>query len=125
MITKDKLITGLNIFASEYLDKIAANNPAVCFMKPLAVRALKNKLRINSNLFDLIAEENGTIDVSSILTEMTEALMKTSQFNINIPIIGDVLIGGGSIEFGIPFLNKSIVFKDTDINYLKELLTKE
>lgn len=123
MITKDKLINGINLFVDEYLDKIAANNPALCFMKPLATRAIKKKLKGVNKYLDLISEEDGTIDITSILSEMTESLMNVNTFNIDVPVIGNVLIGGGRIELGIPYINKAVVFKDTDINYLKELLT--
>ena len=123
MITKTKLIEGINIFVDDYLDKISANNPAVCFMKPLATRAIKKKLNGADKFIDMIADDNGNIDVSNILSEMAESLMKVNEFTVNVPMIGDVLIGGGKIELGIPFINKAIVFKDTDINYLKELLT--
>lgn len=123
MITKTKLIEGINIFVDDYLDKISANNPAVCFMKPLATRAIKKKLNSADKFIDMIADDNGNIDVSNILSEMAESLMKVNEFTVNVPMIGDVLIGGGKIELGIPFINKAVVFKDTDINYLKELLT--
>ena len=123
MITKTKLIEGINIFVDDYLDKISANNPAVCFMKPLATRAIKKKLNDADKFIDMIADDNGNIDVSNILSEMAESLMKVNEFTVNVPMIGDVLIGGGKIELGIPFINKAVVFKDTDINYLKELLT--
>jgi mannose/fructose/N-acetylgalactosamine-specific phosphotransferase system component IIB len=123
MITKTKLIEGINIFVDDYLDKISVNNPAVCFMKPLATRAIKKKLNGADKFIDMIADDNGNIDVSNILSEMAESLMKVNEFTVNVPMIGDVLIGGGKIELGIPFINKAVVFKDTDINYLKELLT--
>lgn len=123
MITKTKLIEGINIFIDDYLDKISANNPAVCFMKPLATRAIKKKLNGADKFIDMIADDNGNIDVSNILSEMAESLMKVNEFTVTVPMIGDVLIGGGKIELGIPFINKAVVFKDTDINYLKELLT--
>ena len=123
MINKTKLIEGINIFVEEYLDKIATNNPAICFMKPLATRAIKKRLNGAYKYLDMIADDDGKIDVSGILSEMTESLMKVNEFTVTVPMIGDVLIGGGKIELGIPFINKAIVFKDTDINYLRELLT--
>lgn len=123
MISKTKLIEGINIFVEEYLDKIATSNPAVCFMKPLATRAIKKRLNGADKYLDMIADDDGKIDVSGILSEMAESLMKVNEFTVTVPMIGDVLIGGGKIELGIPLINKAIVFKDTDINYLRELLT--
>lgn len=125
MISKEKLITGLKVFVSEYLDKIAETSPMIGIMKPLATRAINKKINSAKTILDLIAEEDGTIDIKGILTESVETLMKTNPFNFNIPILGDVLIGGGKIELGIPFINKNIVFTDSDINYLKELLISE
>lgn len=123
MIDKDKLMIGLSMFVEDYLDKISANNPAVCLMKPLATRAIKKKLKGADKFLDFITEDDGRIDITNILSEMTESLMKVNQFSITVPVFGDVLIGNGKVELGIPFINKAVVFTDTDINYLKELLT--
>lgn len=125
MIQKEKLITGLKTFMSKYLDKIADSNPIVSVLKPLASRALNNKINSIKGALDLIAEEDGTIDVNGILTESMDALMKVKPFNFNVPGLGDVLIGDGKIEMEVPFINKNIVFNDSDINYLKELLNTE
>lgn len=125
MITKDKLIVGLNTFVNEYLDNMSLNNPEICFLKPIAVRAAKKKINSAGAFFDLISEEDGTIDIAGILSEITESLMRVNPFRVNVPVLGDVVVGGGRIEVGIPLINKNVIFKDTDINYLRELLTSE
>lgn len=125
MISKEKLTKGLKVFVSEYLDKIAETNPLISVLKPLATRAASNKINSIKPYLDLISEEDGSIDIAGILTETVESLIKTAPFNFNFPVVGDVLMGGGRIELGIPFINKNIVFTDKDINYLKELLISD
>lgn len=125
MITKDKLISGLNIFVNEYLDNMTINNPAMCFIKPFAVRAARNKIEEAESFLNLISDKDGMIDIAGILSEITESLIKVKPFMVNVPVLGDVVIGGGRLEVGIPLLNKNVIFTDKDINYLKELLTSE
>lgn len=125
MITKDKLISGLNIFVNEYLDNMTINNPAMCFIKPFAVRAARNKIEETESFLNLISDKDGMIDIAGILSEITESLIKVKPFMVNVPVLGDVVIGGGRLEVGIPLLNKNVIFTDKDINYLKELLTSE
>lgn len=125
MVTKEKLISGLNTFVNEYLDNMTVNNPAICFLKPFVIRAARNKIDQAESFFNLIADKDGKIDIAGILSEITDSLMKVKPFMVNVPVIGDVVIGGGKLEVGIPLLNKNVIFTDTDINYLKELLTSE
>ena len=39
--------------------------------------------------------------------------------------LGDILIGGGRIEMGIPFTDKSIVLSERDLVELREILTSK
>lgn len=125
MITKDKLIEGVNSFVSEYMDKIALDNPVVCFAKPIITRAVDKQLFKYSGMLDLITDKEGNIDVEGILTEISESLMKVNPFSIKVPIIGNINIGGGRIGMDIPYINKHIMFSGEDLNYLKELLTSD
>ena len=125
MISKTDLILGLKEFTDKYLDKLGTSHPILSMIKPLATRAINNKIKSIHSFLDLIAEEDGTIDANGILTEFAEALMKNNPISIDLPVFGDVFVGGGRIELGIPFINKNIVFTDSDINYLKELLNSK
>lgn len=59
----------------------------ISFAKPLITRALdKNLSKINKTL-ELIADENGEIDVEAILSEMIESVMTTEPFTFKTPEI--------------------------------------
>lgn len=95
----------------------------ISFTKPLITRALdKNLSKINKTL-ELIADENGEIDVEAILSEMIESVMTTEPFTFKTPFMGDINIGGGTIKLNIPLTNKSLVFNGQDLEGFKELLT--
>lgn len=125
MITKDKFIKGVNSFVSEYVDSIATDNPLMCFIKPIITRAVDKQLDKYSGMLDLITDKNGNIDMEGILTEISESLVKVNPFTINVPVIGDINIGGGKIGMEIPYLNKCVIFSESDLGYLKELLKEE
>lgn len=123
MITKNNLIKGVNSFVSDYVDKIALDNPVVCLAKPIITRAVDKQLDKYSNMLDLITDKEGNIDMEGILTEISESLMKVNPFSINVPVLGNINIGGGKIGMDIPYINKHIMFDRDDLDYLKELLT--
>lgn len=125
MITKKQFIDRLDVFIKEYLDKIASNNPLIAFTKPIISKILYNKLGEIEGFLQLIADKEGNIDAKTLLGDMIVSLTNTDNFILPVPIFGDVLIGNGRIELGIPYINKGIVFNTSDLEYLKELLTSE
>lgn len=123
MMTKLQLIEKLQYFVEVQLGNMAKTNPVISFFKPIASRALKKKLSGITGTLDLIADENGNIDAENIISEMTTSLMNTQPFKIMVPSLGELTIGGGRIEMGIPFTDKSIVLGENDLIELKEILT--
>lgn len=124
-MNKIQLIEKLQYFVEIQLSNMAKTNPVISFFKPIASRVLKKKLSSITNVLDIIADESGNIDIENIISEMTVSLMNTQPFHINVPTLGDVLIGGGRIEMGIPFTDKSIVLSEGDLVELREILTSK
>ena len=125
MMTKIQLIEKLQYFVEVQLSNMAKTNPVISFFKPIASRALKKKLSGIASFLDLVADENGNIDAENIIGEMTTSLINTQPFGIDVPALGRVTIGGGRIEMGIPFTDKSIVLSEGDLVELKEILTSK
>ena len=125
MMTKIQLIEKLQYFVEVQLSNMAKTNPVISFFKPIASRALKKKLSGISSFLDLVADENGNIDAENIIGEMTASLINTQPFGIDVPTLGRITIGGGRIEMGIPFTDKSIVLNEEDLVELKEILTSK
>lgn len=124
-MTKIQLIERLQYFVEVQLSNMAKTNPVISFFKPIASRALKKKLSGITSFLDLIADENGNIDAESIISEMTASLINTQSFRIDVPTLGRITIGGGRIEMGIPFTDKSIILSEGDLVELKEILTSK
>ena len=123
MVTIPQLTDRLKTFLGTQIEAVAKTNPMISFGKPLITRALdKNLSKINKTL-ELIADENGEIDVEAILSEMIESVMTTEPFTFKTPFMGDINIGGGTIKLNIPLTNKSLVFNGQDLEGFKELLT--
>ena len=125
MITKVQLIERLQYFVDMQLERMSKTNPVVCFFKPVASRILKKKLTGITTFLDLVADDNGNIDAEAIISEMTDSLVNTQPFRISAPVLGTVVIGGGKVEMGIPFTDKSIVLNEGDLIELKEILTSK
>ena len=125
MINKNQLFKGINTFVAEYTDKIAVDNPLMCFIKPILTRVVNNKLTEYEHMVSLVADKEGNIDVSNILTEMSQNLINTTPFIVEIPSIGPLYIGNGSIKIDIPYTNKNLMLDQNDLNNLKEILTNK
>lgn len=109
---KEFIISQLNNF----------NSPAVCFIRPIIARILNNNYKRVYTYLDLLADENGDIDATGIVTDISNSLISAQPFSMNIPIVGEVSIGEGKIEMSIPFINKNIVFTKKDLDILYESL---
>ena len=126
MVTITKLTSNLKTYVINQLDVMSKNTPIINFMKTLITRAFNKNFNKITQVLNLIADENGNIDIENILAEMTEGLINTNPFVFKNQIIGDIEIGGGCIKFNVPFTNKKLVFNMDDIEAFKEMLiTKE
>lgn len=121
-----QLTDNLRAYVATQLDTMSKNTPMIGFMKPLITRALDKNFSKVTKALDLIANDEGKIDIENILTEMMENVMNTNPFTFKTPFIGDVEIGGGQIKFNLPLTNKRLVLDMTDLEAFKEMLiTKE
>lgn len=125
MITIDKLTENLKAYITSQIDIMSKNTPMISFMKPLITRALDKNFNKVTKALDLIADENGNIDIENILTEMSEGLLNTNPFSFKTQFIGDIEIGGGQIKFNLPFTSKKLVLNMDDINTFKEMITNK
>ena len=121
-----QLTDNLRTYVATQLDTMSKNTPMIGFMKPLITRALDKNFSKVTKALDLIANDEGKIDIENILTEMMENVMNTNPFTFKTSFIGDVEIGGGQIKFNLPLTNKRLVLDMTDLEAFKEMLiTKE
>lgn len=122
MVDTTQLISKLKSYLVSQLDSMAKTTPMVSFMKPLITRALNKNFGKITKVLDLIADEDGKVDVEGILSEMMENLMSTRPFIFKTAFIGDIEIGEGSIKLNIPFTDKRLVFDIADLESFKEML---
>ena len=121
-----QLTDNLRAYVATQLDTMSKNTPMIGFMKPLITRALDKNFSKVTKALDLIANDEGKIDIENILAEMMENVMNTNPFTFKTSFIGDVEIGGGQIKFNLPLTNKRLVLDITDLEAFKEMLiTKE
>lgn len=121
-----QLIDNLRAYVATQLDTMSKNTPIIGFMKPLITRALDKNFSKVTKALDLIANDEGKIDIENILTEMMENVINTNPFTFKTSFIGDIEIGGGQIKFNVPLTNKRLVLDMSDLEAFKEMLiTKE
>lgn len=106
------------------IDSIAEDKPAISFIRPVIIKAIDNNMYKARKALSLISDEYGNIDMATLLPEMIESVMTTKPFIQQVPILGDVEIGGGSIKLNIPLTNKRIVLGKADLDIIKDLFTE-
>lgn len=122
MVAVIQLTNKLKSYIVTQLDSMSKTTPMVSFMKPLITRALDKNFSKVTKALDLIADENGNVDIEGILSEMMENLMTTQPFTLNTSFIGNIEIGDGSIKLNIPLTDKRLVFSMADLENFKEML---
>jgi hypothetical protein len=113
-------IERLKLFLHKQLNSLALTNPLIGFSKPLILRVIDNKIYKMNGLLSMVADENGEIDVQSLVPEMIQSVMNTQPFIFHTEFLGDLEIGGGFIKLNIPMTNNQIVLGKTDLDALKE-----
>ena len=121
-MTIDNVISGIKKFILLQIDKLSEGSPLVQFMKPLIVRAVDNGIKNTRSMIELLADANGNIDTGQIIDEMVSNVINTKPFTIKIPYLDNIIIGDGTIQINVPFIDKKVVFNTEDLNTLKELI---
>ena len=122
MMTIDNVISGIKKFILLQIDKLSDGSPLVQFMKPLIVRAIDNGVKNTRSMIELLADANGNIDTGQIIDEMVSNVINTKPFTIKVPYLDNIIIGDGTIQINVPFIDKKVVFNTEDLNTLKELI---
>ena len=121
-MTIDNIISGIKKFILLQIDKLSEGSPLVQFMKPLIVRAVDNSVKNTRSMIELLADANGNIDTGQIIGEMVSNVINTKPFTIKVPYLDNIIIGDGTIQINVPFIDKKVVFNTEDLNTLKELI---
>ena len=117
-------IEKFKLFLNRQINGLAMTNPLIGFSKPLIVRVINNNIHKANGFLSMLADENGEIDVQSLIPEMIQSVMTTRPFVYHTEFLGDLEIGGGFIKMNIPLTNNQIVLGKTDLDTLKELFTE-
>ena len=122
MITIDNVISGIKKFILLQIDKLSEGSPLIQFMKPLIIRVVDNGVKNTRSMIELLADANGNIDTGQIIDEMVSNVINTKPFTIKVPYLDNIIIGNGTIQINVPFIDKKVVFNTEDLNTLKELI---
>lgn len=122
MITIMQLSENIKRYIVTQIDVLSGGNPVIGFMKPLITRGLDKNFSKVTKALDLIADEDGKVDVEGILSEMIENVKTSKPFILNTSFIGDIEIGEGHVKLNLPFVNKRLALDQTDLDTLKEML---
>lgn len=111
-------------YVCNQLTEIARTNPPVGLIKPFITRALDKKIGQMNGFLEMIADDNGEIDVNGILTEMITSITESQPFKMNAPVLGDIEIGGGSVKISLPFIDKQMSLNSADLINFKNFMLK-
>ena len=124
MINIQQLTNNLKSYITSQLNIMSNNTPIIGFMKPLIIRAIDKNIDKVTNTIKLISDNEGNIDIETILSEMMQNVINTQPFVYKAPFIGDIEIGNGNIKLNLPLTDKRIVLNQQDLQLFKEALIK-
>jgi hypothetical protein len=109
-------------FVDTKLNSFCTTNPILHLFKPVIKRVVDvNMNKIHSKL-SILADGNGDIDVKGMLPEMIDNIKNMEPFTIQTEVIGDIVIGRGSIILNIPMTDRRLVINASDLEELKNLI---
>jgi hypothetical protein len=115
----------LREYVNSQVVSLAKTNPMISFIKPLISRVVDKNFGKVNKVLNLMADDNGNIDIENIMEEMVQSLMTTEPFIVNTSFAGDIEIGGGLIKINIPLTDKRLVLNKIDIQNFRNLLTNK
>ena len=124
MMNTAQLTNNLKTYITSQLDIMSKSTPMIGFMKPLITRALDKNFDKVTKALDLIANEEGKIDIENIMNEMMQNIINTNPFIFKTSFIGDIEIGGGQIKLNLPLTDKRLILDMNDLEAFKEMLIK-
>lgn len=124
MINIQQLTNNLKSYITSQLNIMSNNTPIIGFMKPLIIRVIDKNIDKVTNTIKLISDNEGNIDIETILSEMMQNVINTQPFVYKAPFIGDIEIGNGNIKLNLPLTDKRIVLNQQDLQLFKEALIK-
>lgn len=116
--------SNLRQYLQQLLEQLAKNNQSIRFFKPAIVRAINNNIDKAANIFKFLADKDGEIDLASILPEMMQSVDSSTPFNINVPVLGNVEIGNGSIKLNLPLTDSKVQLSRDDIQTFINMMIK-
>ena len=117
-----QIVKNLQKYSSFLVDKIGNNVPMLKFCKPLVVRAIDNNINKLESGLKLLADTSGEIDINGIVLDMEHNIINMEPFTLKTDIIGNVILGGGKIQFDLPIIDKEVILTQEDIDMLKEII---
>lgn len=120
MVKKDIVISEIINYINSKLDTIYKNNPlANIFIEPYVSEAINANISKLDSFLSMVTREDGMIDIDKILNGIMDKLVTANINNIN-----GISINNGDIKLNIPFINKSLVLNNKDIEELKTKLNQ-
>ena len=73
-------IERLKLFLHKQISSLAMSNPLIGFTKPVILRIVDNNIHKANGFLSMLADENGDIEMQSLIPEMTQSVMTTRPF---------------------------------------------
>ena len=117
-----ELTSKLKYLIDEKIEVISKSNPIINFAQPFIMRIINNKTDKIVSFLNILADEHGDIDASSLMDDIIQRIETVNPFTLDLMSISKLEIGGGKIKMGIPLTDKCLVFNTQDIQIFKDTL---
>lgn len=130
MVKVNDIMSAIDTFVDSRLNIITGSNPLLSLAQPFLKRGVKRQI---SNYTDsikkslnLLADNNGNIDIENIFDEVIERFNTMDPITVPTENMGDIVVGKGKLTLEIPSLfggkPRNLVFTSDDIIDFKSMI---
>lgn len=98
-----------------------SNTPAINIFMPVIQKLLTNNTAKVTEYLNLLTDQSGNINIKELIGEMYTSILNSPECALDVPVVGKVIIGAGTIKIDIPIFNKQLILTKQDLQELKDL----
>jgi hypothetical protein len=117
-----ELSSKTKIYIVDLVDNLAQTNFMISIARPAINMAIENNFYKVNNLFDIIADKEGNIDIEKLIDDTISSVLNGRKGVLPVGKICQIQFGDNNMKVEIPSLNYYISFNSDDFIKFKNYL---
>lgn len=123
MIAAELLKEHIVTFVNNKLTEVLGTGFIAKAVRPAIVIYMKNNIDKVDGVLKFLSDKDGNIDAINLINQYEDTILNDDNVTTFNGLGGSIDLGGGRIKISHSYLDKNIIFDETDVTEFKELLT--